>query len=446
MDNISIRNAGSRKNSYRKAFLLLDILVLAFLLTLGMTSNAATVIAIVVLGISFFFKEPSNIVVSMLFFYPFYNLFKFDGVGVSYYNILIAIAIFCLLAKENMNSHTTGIRIPKSMLGVFLFTVWCMLSSFLNGVDSVFSAFIDICIPLLFVACVINSKDMDIRRIIYAYSVGCIIAGLAGAKILPIPNLEAYIDPFAYRMGNIRLVRLQGLTVNPNYYSLDLNLAIAGLLSMARIEKQKLKPIEIIMIVVLAACGVMTLSKSFFVGLVLTIAIYMCVSGNLKHIAGAVCLGAVTVSLFAYLYAAGNQYVTAIFGRLLESDSLDGLTSSRLTIWLGYLDAIFSDPLCLLIGKGINAAPPAAVEQATHNLYIEILYYVGIIGGVLLFFALKGFVKRRKRKLIQYLLMGIFLIRAFAINLLVREAFMIDIMLVCFFLNAQQGSMIEKID
>lgn len=444
MDSITIMNSGTRKqNTSQKTLWLLDILMLAVLLTAGMTSNMVTIAVVAVLGVSFCLKTPNNIIASMLFFYPFYCIFKFNGVGVSYYNVLIAVAIACLMLKRNESDPFSApgkLRIPASALGVFALTGWCVISSFMNGANSVMSAFIDICIPFLWVACTVNRTDIDVKKAIYAFSAGCIIAGLAGSGMITLSNLGAYIDTTAYRADGVRTVRLQGLTVNPNYYSLDLNMAIAALLCFGRLEDRKMKLIEVAMIVTLTVLGIMTLSKSFLLGLACTVLLYIFINGNLRQIAGALGFGIVVVTVFVYLHAIGNEFVTALIGRFTESDSLEGVTSSRSAIWLGYLKVIFSNLQCLLIGKGINAASPISVGHASHNLYIEVLYYTGIIGGGLLLFILWGMVRRQKKMRVKYLPLGIFLVRAFAINLFVREAFMIDMIIVFLILNSRVGS------
>jgi len=216
-------------------------------------------------------------------------------------------------------------------------------------------------------------------------------------------------------------------------------MAIAGLLCIGRLKERKMNAVEITMIVILVGLGVATLSKSFFAGLACTVLINMFINSKFKQIIGAVGVGIVVAWFFTYLYTHGNEYVVALFERFLEGDSLEGLTSHRSVIWIGYLKTIFTDPHCLVMGEGIHAAPPASIGAVSHNVYLEVLYYTGIIGGALLVLLLRGMVKRKKRKLIQYLPLGVFLVRAFAINLFLREAFMIDLVIILLTLNDVGG-------
>ena len=71
---------------------------------------------------------------------------------------------------------------------------------------------------------------------------------------------------------------------------------------------------------------------------------------------------------------------------------------------------------------------------ASHNYYIDILYHLGVFGGVLylsylydVYFA--GLRTVRKPKAYQYLPFAVFLIRAFAINLIAREQLVFTLML-----------------
>lgn len=432
-----------KKQRYGNFWLVFDMALLALLLTVGMTSNMVTIAVVVLLCYSFLMKTKNEIVTTMLFFYPFYCLFKFNGLGVSYYNIILAAAIPCLMHEKREGGlfNTWRLKLKKNVISLILLTSWCVITSMVNGVNALSSTVLDILVPLLFIVCVIDIKELNVERIIYAFSVGSIIAGIAGSDMVPISNVDAYIDTVAYRVGGVRLIRLQGFTVNPNYYSLDLNMAIAGLLCLGYLKKRKIRIREIVMIVLLAMLGIMTLSKSFFLGLGVTLVVYFYSTGNLKGAISAFGIGAAAAVIIFVLYQQGNSYIIALIDRFSGADSLDNLTSSRSEIWLGYLNVIFSRPLRLLIGFGLNAPYPTEVPKASHSLYIESIYYLGLIGILILGSFLFALLKKQRRRLIQYVPITVFAVRAFAINLLVREAFGICLIIIFMFLNYDVNSM-----
>ena len=60
-----------------------------------------------------------------------------------------------------------------------------------------------------------------------------------------------------------------------------------------------------------------------------------------------------------------------------------GLTTGRDTIWKGYWETITSLEHYFWVGLGLDAP---YVRKAAHSLYIEMIYYSGVIGLVLFLF------------------------------------------------------------
>lgn len=422
-----------------KGSMVAQMLALVILLTVGMTSTVATLFVVAVLCVCFMFMNASEIVASMLFFYPLYNLFKFNGNGISYYNVLIVVATICLMTKHNScKNGRICLRIDKNIGLLFVLCVYVTMVSLMYGqVGALSSVVLDLFIPLLFVGAVVNHKDINLTSVIYAFSLGAILAGAVGSGWLPVSNLEAYVDTLGYRVAGVRIARLQGLTVNPNYYSLDVNLAITGVLALPQMQKRRIKKTEWILVVLLAIMGVMTLSKSFFLGLIATFGVMVFFSGNMKKFIALVSGIVSAVVVVSVLYAQNNSYVIAMFNRLGDgTGSMEAMTSSRSVIWIGYLKYLFlENPVSLIVGNGIGAGALEAVGKVSHSVYIESFYYLGATGVVLLLAFLVGFCRKGKRNNIQYLPLCVFLVRALAINLLLREAFMICMIIVVLYIN-----------
>ena len=109
------------------------------------------------------------------------------------------------------------------------------------------------------------------------------------------------------------------------------------------------------------------------------------------------------------------------------------MTSGRVGLAQYYLTYLGNNLDVLLFGKGIGAQNLSI--GASHNYYLDILYHLGIFGGLLylgclynVFFAEKK--NNRKPKPYQYLPFVIFLIRAFAINLIAREQ-LVFVLMIC---------------
>lgn len=401
----------------------IDLLILSLLLTVAMTSGTATIFCVCLLGATFFIKSSTFVTVDLLFFYPFYNLFKINGVGSSFYNYLIGVAIIALVLKLNKSD-----KFYKYSFSLLLLSVYAIFINYANSSDlGIVEVILDLFVPILLFIVVSQFKyQINETLVFYMYGIGVIIAGICGTMLLPIPNLESYIMPLGWKVGGIRLIRLQGLTVNPNYFSLDVNLAIAAILSLSntanlsRIGKQ----IKISVIFGLCAIGVMTLSKSFLVVSFLTF-LYFAWANRTKNLYSFVLFFIVIV--FVYTNISNIQYADALLSRMSDdSDTTDALTSSRSYIWLSYINSLFSNPDFIIWGSGANSNGVIVdgAPRGPHNTYLEAIYHFGIIGSLWLFWIISSLMKSPKQTRIHYLPLFVVLVRMFAIHILLREAFL----------------------
>lgn len=426
----------SDKNK-RNAWLIFDGLILLALLTVGMTSNAATILCTLLLAGSFFFKKEAYVVAELFFFYSFYNLFKLGGTGVSYYNFLMAAAIIVLLIKNprETEGEKREIKLSTTFQRLFFLFVYIVVVGVFQNTSDLFSTLVDLIIPLLLVFCVIRRKDsVNIKWVVYAFAASTIIAGLCGSGIIPVSDLDKYVTgTTAYRIAGIRLIRVQGFTVNPNYFSLDVNIAMAGVLVLPMLQRKKTSLLEVALMLALLVIGLMTLSKSFILGVFATLFVFFLF--NIKQ-AKAYKFAFAAVFILAVVYMLGgaeSAYLSAIIDRFTASTDVDSLTSSRSSIWQEYVEYLFANPLTLLFGEGIMNT-----MRASHNFYLECLYTLGVFGsGLLLFFlnGLRGKCKVGGGNINRYIPLVVFLVRAFAINLLLRESFFLFLIYIFLFIG-----------
>lgn len=415
--------------------LFLSILILIFLLTVGMTSNVWTILCVIFISVMFFFQTPNEITSELFLFYPFYNLFKFGGVGISYYNIIIVAAVLSMFLKKIYRNTIKKIGL------IIVFCLYMIIVNIVqqNTLDAM-TIIGDYLVPLSLVVLVFSNKnDISFKKVVIYYSIGLIISSLCGLGIIPLKNLNYYISPLHYRFGSIRLMRLQGLVGNPNYFSLDLNLAIACIL-ISLFDSNK-KIYKIFLILILTIFGIATLSKSFILTLIISIIIILLFNINKLN---TYTIFLILISLvFLYAFTIKSNYFSLLMNRLAEGEGdLDLLTSSRSIIWLAYIEYIISNLDVFLIGNGIssNYLMINSYTHAMHNTYIEIIYYIGMIGLLLLFLLIKssGMVKKEKIVKKNYLPLIILCVRLFAINIFAREAFCFCIILVGLALNSSE--------
>lgn len=428
-----------KENKKKKGYfiLFLNILILIFLLTAGMTSNVCTLLCAIFISIMFFFQTPNEITSELFLFYPFYNLFKFGGVGISYYNIILAAAVLSMILKK-INRGTI-----KKIGLIILFCLYMIIVNLIQqNTLEVMTILGDYLIPFCLVILVFSNKnEISFKNVVIYYSIGLVISSLCGLGIIPLKNLNYYISPVHYRFGGIRLMRLQGLVGNPNYFSLDLNMAISCILiSLFDLNK---KIYKIILILILIIFGVATLSKSFI--LALLISIIFILFFNIKKInASTIFFIIIPILFLCVFFATKSNYFSLLINRLAEGGGdIDSFTSSRSTIWFAYIEYIFSNLDVFFIGAGIssNYLIVNSTMHAMHNTYIEIIYYLGIFGFIFLFFMIKnsGMIPKERIAKKNYLPLIILCVRLFAINIFAREAFCICIILVGLAINSSKG-------
>ena len=72
-------------------------------------------------------------------------------------------------------------------------------------------------------------------------------------------------------------------------------------------------------------------------------------------------------------------FATTLY-RITNASSVNELTTGRLVILDEYLREISSSPGIMLWGKGLSAH---LLKKGTHNLFLEIQYYLGLFGLIL---------------------------------------------------------------
>lgn len=173
--------------------------------------------------------------------------------------------------------------------------------------------------------------------------------------------------------------RFQGLFADPNYYTALLITAMALLVRL--LDCRKIGLIEFVLQeLVLLFFGLMTYSKTFFLLMLLLVLIgIICLFLNKKYL---LCAGFVALIALIVLYVSlsGVTIFSVILYRFRSATSLDELTTGRSIVFAEYFEAITKDIPSLLFGSGMAAR---GLGKDPHNLYLEILYYLGIVGLLL---------------------------------------------------------------
>ena len=206
---------------------------------------------------------------------------------------------------------------------------------------------------------------------------------------------------------------------NPNYYTIDIILALAAIVVMMYNGKQR--PIFLVFFVLLPIFGLLSLSKSFLITLLLLIVCWFILSIK-RGIGGMARFVFIAIVGLAIAYYVAYDAINASLLRFMgdSSSSLEQVTTGRSAIWVHYVDALLEDFKILFFGNGLNTILESAGKGA-HNTYLESLFSLGITGTVILLSAIGlaiGKISLKNAVWVPFLLL---LVRMFAIGILTYD-------------------------
>lgn len=177
------------------------------------------------------------------------------------------------------------------------------------------------------------------------------------------------------------IMRFSGFEADPNYYA---TLILVGLALLCKLrETGRIRSLWFwVQGGILTLIGALTYSKSFLLVFVLLGGIYIIWQmWNRKVIKGMVWAALATVMGIYLLFAESSPFAV-IMTRLTSSSGLEGFTTGRNVLFAQYWNVISENASTLLLGKGLQA--DILQDKGVHNIYLEIMYYTGAIGLVLM--------------------------------------------------------------
>lgn len=237
-----------------------------------------------------------------------------------------------------------------------------------------------LCFGQLFMLCVMLPKqdEASAERAIKMFCLSLLVSSAYAYLLRDSSQIAAIRGNEVAAFWGSSLRRFQGLFEDPNYYMTLLVTAMALLVRLLDCRKIGLLPF-VLLEIVFTIFGALTYGKTFFVMLLLLAFLgILCLFWNKKYLLGSIMI--VLSLLAAWLLLSGTTIFSVILQRFSTADSLDALTTGRSEVYVAYLNAITKDISSLFFGAGLAANN---LGKDPHNLYLEILYYLGIIGLVL---------------------------------------------------------------
>ncbi|WP_270532150.1 O-antigen ligase family protein, partial [Paraclostridium sordellii] len=198
--------------------------------------------------------------------------------------------------------------------------------------------------------------------------------------------------------------RFNGLNGDPNYYSQLVLVSISLLLAAINLKiSNKLKIIMIIMNIFLIISGYRSISKSYALTSIILLILFFIylvkkiikVNTAYKNILLLIIVA--FISLISLYFLIGYIVIPLIKSRTDSGDFLTG----RGDIWVKYIEMIKMDPLVILNGAGFSNSGNVLFKffgysKSPHNVYIEILVEIGIVGITFILIILRDIIWKFK--------------------------------------------------
>lgn len=342
--------------------------MLLVLILLGINVSFFSVVAFALALAYIIFSDNENGVSCMFLLLPFANVFKLNPASSSFFTYLTIVLALKLIIKKQ--------KIEKQFL-----VLWMLLFAIqVVGFNMNWRILIKQASVLLLVYGYFHCCKNITKRLVLNLGIGvlisCFVANMTGVFL----NLHAYLRVIRAYEISFDSFRFTALYSDPNYLSKVLIVLCVSLFVL--IQQKEISRGYYLFIALLIGFGFQTISKSFFLMLIVMAILFFVISirnGRWGMSLAIALFCTIVVGLFMY----GR---ISVFDSFLERiTSTNDVTTGRMGIWKDYISAIFSNPINLLFGFGIGSTP----KYMAHNTYLELLYTYGIFGSLTFIVGLK---------------------------------------------------------
>lgn len=321
--------------------------------------------------------EPETLLTFLFSLLPFANLFKLSADSMSLFTVCEVLVVLRFVFKR---------RVRVSLfLSTGLLLVYMLIQS-LTAMSPL--TLIKIVLGFLLIGFSTVSYTQDgLKKTAHLLSLSTIIMMLLSCNQRYLTFIEPYFIDLDYYVDSTghatETLRISGFFGDPNYCAVLIVMVLA-LLCVLYYHKA-IGPEFWIHAGFLVPLGFFTYSKSYFLCLIMLLILLIVFVLFPKHKVWAVlALGGLFVG---YFFAVNGkiEMVNMIMARFEQGDFTTGRSQLNQT----YLDYIFHNTKVLLFGEGIHAERMLYAKNNVHNLFIELLFKMGFVGGLLYLGTLK---------------------------------------------------------
>lgn len=287
-----------------------------------------------------------------------------------------------------------------------------------------------------------DHEKVDSKNVLYAFLFGVLISSLTRFLDGPVFDIESIVGEISstLEIGTEAYIRFSGLYADPNYYAVNLILALVILCYLFSRRKISIIPLTALFSL-FVVFSIMTRSKSALIMLPIVLFTLIFASEKRKNIFLTLFLAIGAVVIIYLVLSNKITWFEIIMKRFEQDKNLNDLTTGRAQLWSMYLEYLFSNPIKLFFGTGISA--PLLMQRGAHNTYIDILYHLGIVGASLFVILIKKIIIKNisfKRDINCYGPLIVVAIMYFFISSLFDIDFSTNILLITIVFNTYHAS------
>ncbi|MFJ5791244.1 hypothetical protein ACIQXW_01310 [Lysinibacillus sp. NPDC097162] len=318
----------------------------------------------------------------LLFFISWVYVIKFDLTSYSLFVVLSF--VYIVLSVMTLFMQNKGIS-TQLVITYVLFVCFAVLATVFNSGNVIEVLGFVLNYSVIFFAVLFIDSNTYFRRYTYVYAIGLLIAAIVRWISFSVQSIDSFIESMTIvntvKTTSAINTRFTGLDLDPNYFSLQILIAIACLLVLFYYDrKMEIKPI--VFIIVLAIFGIFTYSKMFIITFIafILLTFIMFVKNNVKTAFqfASFMLAICGVLLFFFYEKLFEIYWIRFFG---AGTSTDAITTGRLSSWNMFAAEILQSTKIFVIGAGFGTSFSNA--KMAHTMYLSTPYYLGLVGIVL---------------------------------------------------------------
>lgn len=366
-------------------WLVAEMTILTICLAMGLRIPVLNLAALALCTWVIIFERSLDHIFDWLFYLvPFSPIFKIGLSGFALFNFVTIMVLFRLVMANDF-----AFSIPSA--STFVMIIYILAGIMSAGIPDCIRF---ICQLLIGAIVMINPafrNSLSIKRKNTMLASGILVSSLIASMRDFFPQLKSFYEYYGTTIRlapGVHYARFMGLEMNPNMYTVLTSVSLA--VFIVYLVNGRLKKFDIVLMGGIGIYGALTVSMSFIVSIIgiVGIAFIPLSRRNPRLATYTVVVGILGGIVFLVLFGDSDMVQTILFRfqeGLSDSADLSSVTTGRSDIWLEYLEYFWNHPFVALFGKGLNAKLPM---HAPHNYYIETIYYLGIVGGILYIFTL----------------------------------------------------------